>query len=59
MDIRMNLKDPDTRISLAFGFAMIILVLSLVSIIDPSGDSTTPGKDATIRLLTPPQKVIR
>lgn len=59
MDIRMNFKDPDTRISLAFGFAMIILVLSLVSIIDPSGDSTTPEKDATIRLLTPPQKVIR
>ena len=59
MDIRMKFKDPDTRISLAFGFAMIILVLSLVNIIDLSGDSTTPEKDATIRLLTPPQKVIR
>jgi hypothetical protein len=55
----MNWKDPDTRISLAFGFALMILVLSLVNIIGQSGDSTTPGKDATIRLLTPPQKVIR
>ena len=55
----MKWKDPDTRISLAFGFAMIVLVLSLVNITDLSGDSTTPVKDATIRLLTPPQKVIR
>ena len=54
----MNWKDPDTRISLAFGCAMIILTFSLIDVFAQSGGSTTPVKDATIRLLTPPQKGI-
>ncbi len=43
-----------------YGFATISTFIILIGLLlNVSGDSTTPKKDATIRLLTPPSKVIK
>ena len=54
------MKQPLSKgMYMLYGYVVIAITVLLVGVVGQFGDSTTPQKESTIRLLHPPSKVLQ